>query len=352
MNYELFDHWEKKIYLVDMKKELDNNFSELCLKGIEKYIKQKKKIGIIINKKGYSSWIICHDCWHIPQCDNCSVAINYHVLPNWEKIGLCHICKKQYFYPETCSNCWSKQINEYWIWTQKLSEILKENFWAESIIVESETASSLKKVEKIFNNIEEHQNNWIIPIVIGTSLLTTPIRGRNFDLLILLDADIWLNIPDYNANEKNFYLLYETFTKHSCKTFIVQSLNPNHYSIYNACKLSKDSFYKIENDFREKHQYPPFWEICVILYKDEIEEKLFNKVNQLHKELLYLQTKYQLNEMEIYSTPPLVYKIFWKYRYNIILKGKEVRNFMDIVYTKLQLNKKWFKINWMAESTI
>jgi hypothetical protein len=59
-----------------------------------------------------------------------------------------------------------------------------------------------------------------------------------------------------------------------------------------------------------------------------------------------------LKDMEIYTTPPLIYKVFWKYRYNIILKWKEVRNFMDVVYTKLSLNRKGFKINWMPETMV
>jgi hypothetical protein len=59
-----------------------------------------------------------------------------------------------------------------------------------------------------------------------------------------------------------------------------------------------------------------------------------------------------MNDLEIYSTPPLIYKMFGKYHYNIILKWKEVRNFMDVVYTKLNLNAKWFKINWDADSIV
>ena len=59
-----------------------------------------------------------------------------------------------------------------------------------------------------------------------------------------------------------------------------------------------------------------------------------------------------MKDLEIYSTPPLIYKMFGKYRYNIILKWKEVRNFMDVVYTKLNLNAKWFKINWDADSIV
>ena len=352
MNYECFNHWEKKIFLVDMKRELDKNFSELFDKGIKKYLSEKKKIGILINKKGYDSWVICHDCGHIPQCDGCSVAINYHILPNGDKVGICHICKKQYLYPSKCEQCWSTQIIEFWIGTQKLAQILKEQYWAESLIVESETVNSINKIGKLQDKLSQYLTEGKSPILIGTSLLTTPMRNRNFDLLVFLNADMGLNIPDYNANEKNFYFLYEAFVKHNCKNFIVQTLNPEHHSIRCACWLKKEEFFSFENEFRKLNSYPPFWEMCIILYKDEIEEKLYNKVNQLHKELLYLQEKYQTKEMEIYATPPLVYKMFGKYRYNIILKGKEVRNFMDIIYSKLSLNKKGFKINWMPETMV
>ena len=352
MNYECFDHWEKKIFLVDMKREQDKHFSELFDKGVKKYLAAKKKIGILINKKGFDTWIICHQCGHIPYCDYCSVAINYHLMPNWDKIWICHICKKQYVYPKTCEKCWSVEIIEYGIWTQKLAQLLKEKYGADSLIVESETANSASKIQKFNDKLNEFQSQWKCPILIWTSLLTTPIKDWNLHLLIFFDADIGLNIPDYNANEKNFYFLYEAFVKHSCKTFIVQTLNPDHYSIRCACWLKKDEFFENENEFRMANTYPPFWEMCLILYKDEIEEKLYNKVDQLYKELLYLQQKYKLEEMEIYTTPALIYKVFWKYRYNIILKWKEVRNFMDIVYSKLALHKKWFKINWMPETIV
>jgi len=84
--------------------------------------------------------------------------------------------------------------------------------------------------------------------------------------------------------------------------------------------MSKEKFYAQDNIFRQVNHYPPFGELCVILYKNEIEESLFTKVDTLHKDLLYLKEKYQLKNIEIYSTPPLVYKMFGKYRYNIILK--------------------------------
>lgn len=132
----------------------------------------------------------------------------------------------------------------------------------------------------------------------------------------------------------------------------MQSFNPDHYSIRKACKLDESGFYEIENEFREQHHYPPFADLCVILYKNEIEERVFTKVDTLYKELLYLAEKYEMKDLEIYSTPPLIYKMFGKYRYNIILKGKEVRNFMDVVYTKLNLHAKGFKINREADTIV
>lgn len=354
MNYELFEHnkdWIKKnIFLLDMTKELDHNFSQLMLKWLTKYIHENKKIWIIMNKKWYSNGIICKDCGHIPQCTKCSVSINYYKMPSWELAWMCHICKSQYNFPNKCDWCWSSKIKDFGIWTQKLAEFIKNEFWIISTIIESGTVNSSNKIQKTIDTILDTK---ISPqIVIWTSLLCQPIKNHNFDLIIFLNADLWLSIPDYNSSEKNFYFLYEAFKKHSCQNFIVQTFNPDHHSIRQACKLDKDWFYNIENEFRKANDYPPFKEICIILYKNEIEERLFNKVDKLYKELLYLKEKYQIQDIEIYSTPPMIYKIFWKYRYNIILKWSEIRNFMDIVYTKLKLNQNWFKINRQAESIV
>ena len=151
--------------------------------------------------------------------------------------------------------------------------------------------------------------------------MTTPPKGQQIDLVVFLQADLGLNIPDYTANENNFRFLYDAFSKYPDTNFIVQTFNPDHYSIRNACRMDENRFREEENVFRKEHNYPPFGDLCVILYKNEIEERLFKKVDTLHKELLYLQQKYLLDqELEVYSTPPLIYKMYGKYRYHIILK--------------------------------
>ena len=383
MNYERFDHnistpqvpgsssLKKSIFLVNMSKELNPYFSQLALQGIEKYLAQGKRIWILVNKKGYSWWVICHECGHIPKCKNCSVSISYHRLISGETIGLCHICKTQYNVPTSCPECHSKKIKEFGLWTQKVAEYIKNEFNTDALIIESETVNSPNKIARIVESLSSQKPACPVgrsiksptwwpddlqtlqtQIVIWTSLLATPPKDVKFDLIIFLNADLWLNIPDYTSAERNFYFLYEAFVKHQTANFIVQSFNPDQYSIRSACQMKKDNFYEKDNEFRKVNGYPPFGEICVILYKNEIEESLFTKVDTLYKDLLYLKEKYELKDIEIYSTPPLIYKMFGKYRYNIILKWPNVRQFMDIIYTKLNLAKKGFKVDWMAESIV
>lgn len=330
-----------------MKKEKKNIFSELAEKWINKYLKQNKKIAIIVNKKWYASWVLCKDCWHIPKCKNCDIPIAYHKDNNENQFWICHLCKTQYNIFTSCPKCWWFDIKTYWLWTQKISEIIYTTYNTKPIIIESETANSIPKINKIKQDIHNSR------IIIWTSLLTTNIKENIFDIMIFQNADIWLNIPDYLSNQNNFSLLYNTFKYNGCNNFIVQSFNTENYSIINACKMDFEWFNKKEQSYRQEFNYPPFSQICVILYKNEIEEKLFNTVNKLYQEILFLKEKYELNEqLEIYSTPPLIYKIYWKYRYNIIIKGKDIRQFMDIVYSKLKISSRWFKIDWNPQNII
>ena len=348
MNYEQFKHQDKNIFLVDMTKELVSHFSELMKLSIKKQLNVWNKIGIVVNKKWYAPGMICTKCGNVPYCTKCSVPISYHQQVNWEMIGLCHICKMQYNFSSICEKCWEESLKIYGLWTQQVAQRIENEYKSNTLIIDSDHTNSQTKLKKIADDLRCKQPN----IIIGTSLLCQPIKEVQLNMIIFLNADLWLNIPDFNVWEKNFNLLFEAFSKYTCKNFVVQTFNPQQYSIRNACKMDKLKFIEEEMQFRKLNKYPPFSDLCIILYKNEIEEKVFTKVDQLYKELLFLAQKYQMSDLEIYSTPPLIYKMFGKYRYNIILKWKDVRNFMDIVYTKLDLNAKWFKINRDADSIV
>lgn len=347
MNYERFQHTtphSKNIFLIDMTKETDVYISQAMDQSITKALQNKEHILIIHNKKGYASGIMCTKCGYIPNCSNCSVPISYHQTINKDMIGLCHICKKQYNLPTTCPHCQSTQISLYGIGIQQLANKIQQQYNTIPLTIDAQQVNSPKKITQIQKEIPKH------PIIIATAILSQPWYQPN--LIIVTQADIGLNIPDYSSQYKNFLFLYEIFTKYHAPHFVVQSFKINEASIRLACKLDLTNYLHHENTYRQQYQYPPYSDICVILYKHETEKTLHNKIDKLHKEILYLKEKYELSELEIYTTPPLVYKMFGKYRYNIICKWPQLKNFIDIIYSKLQLNSRGFKIDRDAQSII
>lgn len=119
-----------------------------------------------------------------------------------------------------------------------------------------------------------------------------------------------LHIPDYTAAERTFQFLYELFSKHHTQNFIIQTFNPEHYAVRAACKMDLKLFYEQDNTYREQFQYPPYTDMCMLLYKHEIEATLFTKIDSLYKEILYCKQVYKYDHIEVFSTPPLIYKMF------------------------------------------
>lgn len=354
MNYELFRHLNKNIYLVNMTRE-QGYFSELVQRGLEKHIPTQKNITLIINKKWFASGSICTACGHIPQCHHCSVSIAYHHTDNsshqrtnsltHQLTGICHICKTLYPVPSTCEQCHQPNtIKLYWLTIQKTADFIKEQYHIEPLIIQSETVSSQAKIRKLLPVLTEHR------VHIGTHVLS----NDQSDILIILAADQSLTLPDYSVRQDTFVQLYRLIQTSTASTIIIQAYDTHHDSIRSACALDRDWFFEKEKIFRQSHYYPPYGELCVIKYKNENETTLHHAIGQLTKELLYLQQNYEYPQLTIYATPPLVYKKFGKFYYHIIVLGPEdqVRPFMDIAFSKLMMRKRWFKIDRMAHGIV
>ncbi len=339
MSYTQFQYPKKDIFLIDMRAELSKPFSEIVQKWIAKYISQWKKIAIIVNKKWYATGTVCKECGYIPRCTHCDVPIGYHLDAQGGYTWLCHICKRHYPNTPTCPQCGWHDTKMYGLWSQQVAQRIEDTYRIIPLLIESEKVNSPSKIKKITTSLATAQ------IVVGTTLLSQPPQGVRFDLLIVVQADSRLNIPDYQSSRQTFTFLYETFSNHHDATFLIQSYNPEHAAVQSACKLDLEGMRKSELEMRKQFGYPPVLEMCVLLYKHEIEERLYGSVNKLYQELLFLKENYAMSDLEITTTPPLIYKMFGKYRYNIILKGSNLRQFMDIAYSKLKMPSRGFKID-------
>ncbi len=345
MNYELFQHPQKSIYLIDMKNE-QWYFSELVEQSVRKHLAEDKKILLLTNKTGYASGIFCTSCGHVPQCKQCSISIGYHEAENKLLYGLCSVCKSIYDMPKTCEQCHKNTLQMYGLTTQKTKERIEQIFWIQPLVIQAQSWASFPKAIKTLESLQSAQ------IIIATYALIPPESISLFDVVIILAADQWLSIPDYTVSYNTFYNLYRTFTGFDNKFFLVQSYDTDHISVRSACKLDAEWFLVQDRQFRQAYFYPPYGELCIIKYNHENETSLHNAIQNLHKELHYLLQLYQYDDIEIYTSSPLVYKKFGKFYYHIILKGKTIRLFMDIAFSKLMMAKRGYKIDWMAESLL
>ena len=339
----------KNIFVVDMKNQSDKILSEIAHFGITKY----QNTWIIINKKWYSRWVVCNDCWHIPKCQNCDISISYYQNDRKGFFGICNICKTIYNEFTSCQSCKSTNIRPYWVWVQKLEEYIYEKYQNYPIQISRSTTISKPKTTKVMDQIRTNQKH----IILGTTLLTTPIKWLNLDCLIFQNADIGQNLPNYDSNYNSFMNIYNAISKHkNTKNFVIQTSNPDSDVIEYIYDMNIDGFVKNDYEKRKIHRYPPHGEIASLLYKHEMETRLFNSVNKLYQEIIFMKSRYiawlqnpleiqQIEQMEIFATPPMIYKIYNKYRYNIVLKGPAVRKFLEYIYIELHIWSRGFKVD-------
>ncbi len=334
----------KKIALVDMLTEQSKLFSLILEKTIKKYKKLWRKILFIVNRKGYTSSSICLDCGYVPKCDFCDVPIAKY-KSDAKFIYMCPICRRIYEDIIPCKKCWSYNVKDYGIWTYKFQELLKQTFNIDSFVIENTDINSLVKISKI-NNILPNQQ-----FVISTSILSSSSSFFNPDLIVFFNADTWLLLPDFNVAEKHFLMMWEFIHNYDCKNYILQTFNTNHYVYKYLLNLDLYWFWKEELKYRKQFSYPPYFQLAILMYKSEIEDKLYRKISKLESELKYLIGLEQV-DIEIFPTPQLIYKKFWKYHYNIILKWKDVKSFLDKASKLLKLQQKWFQIDYLPMNII
>jgi len=344
MMYKLLEKNWKKIALVDLLTEPSKLFWVITEKTIQKYKKEWKKILFVTNRKWYASSSICEDCWYISKCNNCDIPIAKYKIPSKnEFIYMCPICRRVYENTWTCEKCAWTHLKEQWIWTYKLQEILKEKFNIDCFVVENTDVNSLNKIKKINLELKSKQ------FVISTSILSCETSLFQPDIVIFPNADTGLLLPDFNVAEKHFLFLNEFFKKYKTSNFIIQTFNIDHYVYQNLLDL--EAFWKKELEYRKQLNYPPYTDLAVIMYKSEIEDRLYRKISKLESELKYLIEK-EWQNIDIFPTPQLVYKKFWKYHYNIVLKWKNLKSFLDKAVVLLKLQQKWFQIDWLPVNII
>ena len=332
-----------KVTVIDLKEELANGnrsmLSRELYQKIEENLTAKLQTILFLNRRGYSTFIMCRDCGYTVKCKNCDISMTYH---SFEKKLKCHYCGYEQDIVTICPNCNSKKIRYFGTGTQKLEQEINKQFPnAKTIRMDVDTVTKKNSHEEILNKFKNEN----IDILIGTQMVVKGHHFPNVTLVGVIAADSSLNIDDYRANERTFQILTQVAGRAGREKergkVIIQTYNPDNFSIQCAKKQNYDMFYDTEIVLRKQLKYPPFCDIIVIGFNGINEEKIkdisnktykyfYEKLNSNNKSLDLNNTSKQIKIFKPMPAP--IDKIQNRFRYRIIIKAemtKEMNNLLN-----------------------
>ncbi len=338
-----------KVEIIDLKQELANGnhsmLSRELYNSIEENIKKKEQTILFLNRRGFSTFIMCRECGYTVKCKNCNISLTYHKYENKLK---CHYCGYEESIAKTCPECGSNKIRYFGTGTQKLEQEIQKQFKGiKTIRMDIDTVSKKNSHEKILETFKEEN----IDILIGTQMVVKGHHFPNVTLVGAIAADSSLNIDDYRANERTFQTLTQVAGRagrgEKAGKVIIQTYNPDNFSIQCSQKQDYNEFYKTEKALREQLKYPPFCDIIVMNFNGTSQDKITKLANRVYK---YLNERKELEEFKILRPMPSpIDKIQNKYRWRIIIKGninEEANETLNICLKKIyKMNQKDIRVS-------
>jgi primosomal protein N' (replication factor Y) (superfamily II helicase) len=309
------------VSIVDMREELRKGnrsmFSTLLFEKLQDRLEKGQQTVLFLNRRGYSSFVMCRDCGSVMQCPHCDISLTYHRVTNQLK---CHYCGFETTVPGVCPECGSEHIRYFGTGTQKVEEELGKLLpHARVIRMDVDTTSRKGAHERLLSQFQEGKAD----ILLGTQMIAKGLDFPNITLVGVLSADTMLHLPDFRASEKTFQLLTQVSGRagrHELQgEVVIQTYTPEHYSIELAGEQNYNDFYQKEMVMRKMGRYPPFYYLALIHVS---HEDLMKVISVCEKITSYMKT--QLSEEAIILGPTVspIPRINDRYRYQCLIKYK------------------------------
>ena len=323
------------VEVVDLRQELANGnrsiLSERLQEEIQKNLDNKKQTILFLNRRGFSTFVMCRDCGYTAKCRRCNISLTYHSREDKLK---CHYCGYEMNNIKICPKCKSKNIKHFGSGTQKLEELIHNVYpQASTIRMDIDTVSKKNSHERILNQFKEEN----IDILIGTQMVVKGHHFPNVTLVGVIAADASLNTEDFRANERTFDILVQVAGRAGREKLpgkvIIQSYSPENFCIQCSKEQNYNNFYETEIELRKQLKYPPFCDIIMFGITSSDKEEIKHASHKLFEVL----KKYGQVEMQI--MPPLpapIDRIKYKYRWRIIAKCKLNNKIIDIINRALE----------------
>lgn len=341
-----------EIVTVDMKKEIAQGNKSPISKTLQSLIadnldKHKQTI-LLINRRGYNTFIACNSCGHVITCPNCSISLTYH---SYNNRLMCHYCGYSKPLDNVCPECGKNSIRYSGYGTQRIEDELERLFPEASVLrMDADTTSAKFSHQKLFDAFSRGDYD----ILIGTQMVAKGLDFPNVTLVGVVNADNSLYDESYLANERSFDLITQVVGRSGRRAeagkAVIQTINPYNDVIEYASKQDYKSFFANEIQLRKLLTYPPFCDIYFISFICEDENKAALCAKSFFENLVELnRTDYKNVKLIVLGpSPSKISKLKNNYRYGLTLKcknSKSVRKMLNDILKNIGKIKEYKSVS-------
>ena len=327
------------VHTIDLRQELQEGnrsiFSRKLQELIADRLEKKEQMMLFLNRRGYAGFISCRSCGHVMKCPHCDISLSEH------KNGMlvCHYCGYAIKKPALCPACSSKYLLGFKAGTEQIEEQLLQLFPGIRVLrMDGDTTKTKDSYEKILSSFKEGEAD----VLVGTQMIVKGHDFPNVTLMGIMAADLSLAANDYRAGERTFALLTQAAGRagrgKSAGEVVIQTYQPEHYSITYAAGQDYESFYEEEILYRQLLSYPPVCHILAVMVYSKSEEMAEIFAGQLAKKAKEVKPECVL----VGPAPAGIRKINDIYRQVFMLKASKedvLITIKDILEVEIEKNK-------------
>jgi primosomal protein N' (replication factor Y) (superfamily II helicase) len=331
-----------EVKLIDMREEFlesrkQATFSRALIEAVTERLENGEQTMLLLNRRGFSSFVACRACGHRVECSNCSVTLTYH---RRDRRMLCHYCNYSERIPERCPKCESEHIQFLGLGSERLEDELHGAFPKARIArLDRDAVRGKHDYENILAGFRDGDYD----ILVGTQMIAKGHDIPNVTLVGIVNADIGLALPDFRAAERAFQLLTQAAGRagrgETPGIVLIQTLNPDHYAIQCAAAQDYEAFYAKEIEFRRMMSYPPFSAMANLIMRATKDEEALERSAAISRLLQPPPEGVRV----IGPAAAAVARLKNEYRYQMLIKASTRKRLNEVLTTirKYARSEKW-----------
>ena len=243
--------------------------SEELETGIRDRLERREQAILLLNRRGYASFVQCRDCGYVWQCDRCNVSLTYH---RTRKRLICHYCFHEAERPAVCTECTSENLSFRGLGTEQVERVVTETFPAARVArMDVDTTSGKWAHHEILGRVERKE----VDVLLGTQMIAKGLDFPDVTLVGVINADVGMNLPDFRAGERTFQLLTQVAGRAGRGDrpgeVLIQTALPGHYAIRRALEHDYVGFAERELEERREPAYPPHTRLANVVVSGTAE---------------------------------------------------------------------------------